>query len=192
MIFFEHNKNGLKRLSCLTVILLFSFFSLGAWWDFGTPKKKEPSKDKEIPEWTAPSEISEPEPAGLPDEKESAETEDKEKAKDKTGKITENREEVEKLQKDLKEVISRTQQLQGQVQGNRTEIQGILERAQIHERILRSMSVPRPIQLKSQVDAEELVKREKVRLIAEQTQRTQQQLRVIQQMKSIPKTPKTS
>ena len=213
------NREGdlLKRLPCLIVIIFVSFVSLGAWWDFGKSKKEKLSENKELHKEVISPKISETENSVLPAAKteepsvaakpqaevkteklaehapktKSAKKSEK-KSDAKAGKLYENREEVEKVQDELKDIISRTQQLQGQVQGNRVEIQNILQRAQIHERILRSIAVPAPVRLKSQVDAEELIKHEKVRIIAEQTQKTQQQLRAIQQVQSAAKTVKTS
>src|SRR3989338_8461049 len=34
------------RLQHLFLILLLTVFSLGAWWDFGKPKKEEPKKEQ--------------------------------------------------------------------------------------------------------------------------------------------------
>ncbi|OGW87103.1 MAG: hypothetical protein A3C35_07005 [Omnitrophica bacterium RIFCSPHIGHO2_02_FULL_46_11] len=205
-----------KRVIYLSFVIIFSFFSLGAWWDLNKSKKeKSPANTvKEAPEETvstllpesslgqseiatktvAPAAEEPPVQAEEQIEKpvEQIKKKGEKKVSDKFEETPESRGEVEKIQGELKDIIERTQQLQQQVRGNRDEIQKILQRAQIHERILRTMNVPGPVQLKSQIDTEEILKREKLRIISEQTQKTQQQLRAIQQMKSIAKVPKTS
>lgn len=89
-------------------------------------------------------------------------------------------ENVEKIQSDLQQIISRTQQLQTQVIQNRSEIKGILERAQIHQRILKGITVPKPIQSKDLINPDAIVAREKMRLIAQQAQQAQEHLKAIQ------------
>ena len=94
-------------------------------------------------------------------------------------------EDIEKIQTDLKQIIERTQQLQTQVQGDRSEIQQILERAKIHQRILTSISIPQPIQSKQQINQNDILAREKMRLIAQQVHQTQEQLKAVQSSKLV-------
>lgn len=89
------------------------------------------------------------------------------------------------VQKDLHQIIERTNQLQHQVQTNRAEIQRILERATIHERILQTLSVPEAVRTKDQVNVERILQQEKVRLIAEQTRNIQNQLQALERAKAI-------
>lgn len=89
-------------------------------------------------------------------------------------------EDAEKIQDELQQIISRTRQLQEQVKGDRSEIREILERAQIHQRILKGITIPKPIQSKQQINQDDIIAREKMRLIAQQAQITQRQLKTIQ------------
>jgi hypothetical protein len=91
------------------------------------------------------------------------------------------------IQKELSEIIDRTTKLQNEIKGNRTEVLKIMERAQIHNQILKTIKVPQPVTPVAyrQIDAQELVQREKLRLIAEQTRRAQQQLEIIQRTRAI-------
>ena len=93
-------------------------------------------------------------------------------------------EEIKKIQNELRQVIHQTSQLQNKVRGNRVEVQEILERAKIHEKILRSIAAPAPVRTAQQIDVDEILRREKLRLLAEQTQHSQDQLRAIQQVRS--------
>lgn len=100
-------------------------------------------------------------------------------------------EDIEKIQTELKQIIVRTQQLQTQVRDDRSEIQQILERAQIHQRILKGITIPQPIQSKQQINQNDMIAREKMRLIAQQVHQTQEQLKAIQNSKMVNSTPKT-
>ena len=162
MRWFKLTKDVIKSMKPYVVcgMFLLSLVSIAAWWDWGQSKKEDTRQ-------------------------ESRETRSSQKAAGAVSSPEEQREDVEKIQGELKEVISRTSQLQNQVQGNRSEIQDILERAQIHERILRSMNTLRTTTAVSKIDADEIIRREKIRLIANETQRTQQQLRTIQQAQSV-------
>jgi len=201
-------QNLLRRsVSCNVLLLLIifslSFLSVGAWWDRGKDKPKEGALKKEA---TAveiikveAKEIEKEEPG------EARLQEVGEGQKERTVVATkvvldpeEQKKEVERLREELNDIINRTQQLQNQVKDSRSEIQGILERAQIHERILRDITLPQPVQMRYQINSDAILKHEKLRLISEQARQTQQQLRVIQQarsleaMKSLPPDTKTS
>jgi len=89
-------------------------------------------------------------------------------------------EDIERIQEELKQIISRTQQLQTQVKDDRAEVKEILERAQIHQKILSGITIPKPIQSKQQINQTDIISREKMRLIAQQARMTQEQLKVIQ------------
>ena len=92
----------------------------------------------------------------------------------------------EKIQEELKQIIARTQQLQVQVKDNRSEIQKILKRAEIHQKILKGITIPSTIQTKQQIDAEQIIAQEKMRLIALQAHETQEQLKVFQNARAVP------
>ncbi|GEM_PF-6021220 len=100
-------------------------------------------------------------------------------------------EDVNKIQEDLKQIIVRSQELQAKARDNRSEISQILERAQIHQQILKGITLPKPILSKNQLDQNNILAREKIRLISEQAQQTQQQLKTIQTMRSL-KQPESS
>ena len=100
-------------------------------------------------------------------------------------------EDVAKIQAELKQIIDRTQQLQTQVQGDRSEIRQILERAKIHQRILTSITIPQPIQSKQQINQNDIIAREKMRLIAQQVHQTQEQLKAVQNSKLVSSASKT-
>ena len=100
-------------------------------------------------------------------------------------------EDIEKIQTDLKQIIERTQQLQTQVRGDRSEIQKILEQAKIHQRILTSITIPQPIQSKQQINQNDIIAREKMRLIAQQVHQTQEQLKAVQNSKLVSSASKT-
>lgn len=99
-------------------------------------------------------------------------------------------EDVEKIQEELKQIIARTQQLQNQVKDDRSEIKRILEQAQIHQRILKGIMIPKTIQSKHQINADQIIAQEKMRLIARQAEQTQNQLKTIQNARLKP--PKSS
>ena len=198
-------KSKISFLYQVVPVLLFATLSVGAWW--GGEKVQAERSKKETQSVTlsqvqqkdtVSSGTNRPEGinAGLqPKTIQTAVSQNNAVAKeDKKEKVVpptlppeKQQEEVERVQGELKEIINRTRQLQDQVKTNRSEIQQLLERAQIHERILRSITLPPPIPTKHQFDAEEIIKREKLRLIAEQTKQTQEQLRIIQQARSFNK-----
>ncbi len=89
-------------------------------------------------------------------------------------------EDIDKIHNELKQIIARTQKLQNQVHDDRNEIKDILERAQIHQRILKGITIPKPIQSKQQINQDDILAREKMRLIAQQAYQTQQQLKALQ------------
>ena len=192
------------------VILVLALLSLGAWWG-GSETKKNVSNTQHQAEHlskaahesmplskidqkadqqpkTEEKKVDESPSKALPQEKLIAE---KNKDADEALKVVSpgtQKEEAEKIQGELKEIINRTQQLQTQVKNNRLEIQSMLERARIHERILRNITLPPPTPTRQQFDIEEMIKREKLRLIAEQAMQTQKQLRIIQQARLLSKT----
>ena len=201
---------GVKSL----LVFLCALLSLGAWWNFEKTTKRDQgaeniqqpsqtqlivSKGQDEPERLADADSAKvgearsnvtltPRP---PQETREIQNKKRVEVKKKTvqGELYESpkrqQEEVEKTKAELEEIIGRTRQLQERVQDNRSEIQKILERAQIHERILKSISIPQSIPTKYQINTDEIVKQEKLRLIAEQARQTQEQLRIIQQTKSL-------
>ncbi len=198
------NRKKAYHLYQLIAIILLGFFSMGAWWGGGKAKKeKQPSQttldtEKSLIPSESKSELqnkteaqdsnvkpTEPQ-IGSTVKQTSDNVEKKVPVEGSSEPVATGRqkEEVEKIQGELKEIIHRTQQLQDQVKNNRSEIQQILQRAQIHEQILRSITLPPSVPTRQQIDAEEIVRREKLRLIAVQTKQTQDQLRVIQQARS--------
>lgn len=100
-------------------------------------------------------------------------------------------EDVEKIHNELKQIISRTQQLQTQVRDDRNEIRQILERAQIHQRILKGMTIPKLVQSKQQINQDYIIAQEKMKLIAKQAHQTQEQLKTIQNSRFVNSVPKT-
>lgn len=182
----KHHLGSLRHVNDVVLLIAFlSFLSLGAWWDWGKNQSKKDGEKKESPK----VEVIKVE--SKEGEKEGA----LEKRAEKQGSIQEaatmvidsedHRKEIEEIQQELSEIIARTRELQEQVKDNRAEIQSILERAQIHERILRDMTLPPPVQLRHQINPDEILKQEKLRLISEQARRTQEELQVIQQTRSL-------
>ena len=100
-------------------------------------------------------------------------------------------EDADKIHEELKQIIARTQQLQKQVGSDRNEIRLILERAQIHEQILKNIKIPKPIQSKQQINRDDIIAREKMRLIAVQAHQTQEHLKALQSSRLIHSIPKT-
>ncbi|MBI4368108.1 MAG: hypothetical protein HY588_01800 [Candidatus Omnitrophica bacterium] len=158
---------GKTSFFVLISVVLFALMSTGAWWE-GRAAKEEKKEEEKAPSQKVSSQTSPQTALSV-------------KAYSQV-----NPAEINRIQKDLREIINRTRQLQSQVKNNRTEMQSILQRAQIHERILQEITVPpRPIQTKTQLDPEEVVKLEKLRLISEQTRETQEKLRQIQNTRMI-------
>ena len=93
---------------------------------------------------------------------------------------------IQKIQDELKQVIARTQALQSKTVQDRVTIQQILDRARIHEQILRTISVPKPTLSNQQVNVEEISKREKLKLIAQDTERSKEQLRALETEGTLP------
>lgn len=194
MSYFSTNTTKTVRgVKSFLLLLLCVFLSVGAWWDLGRSTKKE--KDREKAATTASVKRDQAQSnlavTSEPEETEEITGEERIGVKKRTPQDEldlspkKQQEEAAKIKADLDDIIERTRQLQARVQDDRSEIQKIMERAQIHERILRSISIPQPIPTKYQVNADEIVKQEKLRLIAEQARQTQEQLRIIQQAKSL-------
>ncbi len=174
------------RLQNLFFIFFLASLSLGTWWDFGKPKKEEPKKKQ-------PSFISQlqqqfgpkKDQAAKQTESESQETAPEFKTGVFEGDLPPSVEAVN-VQKELSEIIDRTSKLQDQVKGNRTEVLQIMERAKIHENILKTIKIPQPVAAPVKyVDADAIVQREKLRLIAEQTKQAQKQLEIIQRTRHL-------
>ena len=177
------------------LIFLAAAISLGAWWDV-----KEKKDSKEVTKSSEPQQISEPPHSELPRPKRVSNTPEPKKVAPETKKedpipvfqpASENDAvntafETAHVQKELTDIIERTSKLQNQVNGNRNELIEIMERAQIHREILKTIKTPRaiitPVQPNSDLD---VVDREKIRLISEQTRQAQQQLEVIQRARAI-------
>ncbi len=171
------------EISLLIFVMILSFLSVAAWWDWNKEKKKE-SAPRPAPTQSAPDKTVLPDenipPEFLPLKK------NKKEIQEQNADDTERqREEVTRIQTELKDVISRTRLLQDQVKDNRVEIQKILDRAKIHEQILKNITVPRPVPARQPMDADEIVRREKLRLIALEASKTQDQLRTIQQARTV-------
>lgn len=153
------------------MIVLFSLLSLGAKEN---KKKDDPGKEQN---------------------KQLAEKEIQQKEQTKTKTIVvipgQPNEDVEKINDELKQIISRTQQLQNQVRDDRSEIRQILERAQIHQRILKGITIPKLVQSKQQINQDYILAQEKMRLIAQQAHQTQEQLKTIQNSRFVNPVPKT-
>ena len=196
-----------SHLYRLITILILASLSLGAWWGGGGGKKEKNGSSSVQSPKKQPSEVAKESVSLLKVEQKNEQPKVEEKKSDEglskpspQKKLTpehtkdvstvpkgvlgpeKNEKEPEKIQSELKEIINRTQQLQTQVKNNRVEIQNILERARIHEQILRNITLPPSIPTKQQLNPEAIINREKVRLIAEQARQTQEQLRAIQQV----------
>ena len=96
----------------------------------------------------------------------------------------EEREKIEAVKTELKEVIEQTRQINVQAVEDRAKVEQILSRARIHEQILRSMRPVEPIRVANQVDVGRILKREKVRLISERTRQAQSALRSMERSAS--------
>jgi hypothetical protein len=191
------------------MILLFGSFSLGAWWDFGQSKQKTTkTEESQKSPWWSKQENKQTKQAVTEQPVIRAETlappviEKKSPATEKinqkelaeqtmTGSASKGGSGVEQIRQELSQIVQRTKTLQNQVQGNRTQIHKIMERAQMHEKILRRMKVAQPVSIREQTNVEEILKAEKIRLIAEQSQRSRNQLRIIEQAKAYRPTPTT-
>lgn len=161
-----------KKHYLVCMIVLLGIFSLAAqndnqtkkddsfgakFFGFGKPKSKQES--------AKPKQAS---PRGLPTKDENEQPKN-----------------VAKIQDELNEIVSRSRQLQGQVRDDRNEIQEILERTQIHQRILKTITIPKTVQQRPSIaNAENVIAREKMRLIAQQALQTQEQLKAIQATKT--------
>jgi hypothetical protein len=156
----------------LLAIIFLSSLSLGAWWEFGKPKE-EPAKTQ------TETKSSQPNQAQTQAAPQKAKTE-----KDEAPNPAPI--EVANVQRELSEIIDRTSKLQNDVQVNRIEVLTIMERAKIHDRILKTIKVPQPVKMPVKtVDADAIVKQEKLRLIAAQTRQAQKQLETIQRTRHI-------
>jgi len=166
--------NLTKNVHLICLILVLGFLSLGATKEKNKTDNSSAAKQTKKSEPVSQKQAS---PAGF--KKSLVVTPDQQ---------VEN---AEKINDELKQIISRTQQLQTQVHDDRSEIQKILERAQIHQRILKGITIPQPIQSKQQINQADIIAREKMRLIAQQVHQTQEQLRAIQNSRLISSIPKT-
>lgn len=180
------------RWTTLVIILGAAFLATGFWWDSkkeektgetpSAPKSQEPVSASASPKTVAPGKkerevkITPLRPSAI-----RAQKEDFEVSKG-------DREEVEKIQNELKEVVTRTQELQAQAKTERSEISEIMERARIHEQILRNMSIPKPIVVSQRINVDEVLRREKLRLIAEEASRVQRQLRAVEAARAAERT----
>lgn len=162
----------IHKFSLICFIVMFSFLSLGAKEN----KKKESSAKQQDKQQT---------------EKKNKETEQTEAETVAVLPGQPPTEDVEKIHDELKQIISRTQQLQSQVRDDRSEIRQILERAQIHQRILKGMTIPKMVQTKQQINQDYILAQEKMRLIAQQAHQTQEQLKTIQNSRFVNPVPKT-
>ena len=193
---FLKSRSKNDRLYQIVAVFFFALVSLGAWWG-GNKAQKEIQKDKTqqlklsaMPQNSVAT--SEKGPSKSGDVKAPIPQNESTVKKDKDAQgipvvmvPVKQQEEVEAIKGELKEIIVRTRQLQDQVKNNRSDIQHILERAQIHQQILRNITLPPPVIAKQQIDPEVIVRREKLRIIAEQAKQTQEQLRIIQQARSL-------
>lgn len=173
------------------MVIFVAALSIGAWWDLNNPKKEtrwelqKETQEKKVQEKTQ-EEVKEGvvfEPT-LPRYPTPPKREIQGAVK-LAKPLPSQPEEVERVRAELRDIIERTNQLQVDLKENRAEIQNILEQTKIHQKILQNISIPQPVQIKSQINADEIIKREKLRLIAEQAQQTQEQLRIIQQTRSV-------
>ncbi len=185
----SQNKNHLATR--ITLIVLISMLSLG-FWNFGRPKpepeKKTDSKASEVPSETAPREVKvRPMERSTADAGRKIEEEKRSEITPDTviqpaGTATKDPD-IPAIEKELQGIITRTHHLQRSMHGDRSEIEKIMSRAQVHERILRNLAATPPVnvqQTQRAGDIEAALQREKLRLLAEQVDKAQATLNVIE------------
>ena len=155
--------SGNKSLICFIVLL--GVLSLAASKDVSKKSKSDQSQQEEAEEQDDKSPL-----AVIP---------------------TQQIENADKIHSELKQIISRTQELQKQIRTDRSEINEIMERAQIHQKILKGITIPKPIQSKQQINRDDIIAREKMRLIALQAHQSREYLKAFQSSRLVPELPKT-
>jgi hypothetical protein len=159
-------------------LYFIAFLSVSAWWDFGKPKKESPAP-------TAPKsseQVTVPELEQEPKASEEKAKQEESASASPSPAAKALPEGVEQIQTELKQIIDRTNVLRAQAQVDRAETAKILERAQIHERILRTITLPpaQPVPIRQVINVDDVARREKIRLIADQTKKTQDRLRILE------------
>jgi hypothetical protein len=94
-------------------------------------------------------------------------------------------EEREQLGKELKQVLKLTKLLKTQVQEDRLRVAEIIERTKIHQDIVKRMNAPKKYVDPQVVGVDQLLRNEKIRLIAEQSRRSQKQLQVMKKRQAL-------
>jgi len=157
----------------LGMILVMSFVSVGARWDEAWTRFWNKPKPKETETQAKPRE--------RPGQDSQA------KSDRAPGGLEEANQNVQAIQSQLRQIIDRTRVLQQQAVGDRAEVDRILNRARIHEQILRTLNVREPVRVVTPVDRTKILEWEKVRLISEQARRSQDALRTLEQSRGAPK-----
>ena len=147
------------------LILTSAVCSIAAWWDLSSYQKKEDEKGSESTPRRDTPQGNQQKEAPREVDRSPSEPQDVE---------------IDDIEKELNQVIQRSSQLKTQVQTNRVEVHKILERAQIHEKILRSMRTPKPTVVQDRIKIDQILAQEKLRLIAQEARRNQDRLRAIQ------------
>ena len=92
-----------------------------------------------------------------------------------------------RVQKQIKDIIKVHEQLKLQYQEQASEIQRITEQAKIHQKILKDLEQERK-KIESPVDAKEILRQEKIRMIIQETQKNQSYINGLNQKEKIQKT----
>ncbi len=92
-------------------------------------------------------------------------------------------EQVKKIEKEIQDVIKVSSMLKTKMQDDRAKIQQIMERTKIHEQIMHNLSRDQVLTppLTPTIKVEDLLRNEKIRLIAEESRRSHDQLQLIKQ-----------
>lgn len=81
-----------------------------------------------------------------------------------------------RIQRQISEMIKVHEQLKLRYQSQAAEIQRIAEQAKIHQRILQDLEKQRRVTAKETLDAQEILRQEKIRMIIQETQKNQSYL----------------
>ena len=100
-----------------------------------------------------------------------------------SGEEPANQEQIKKIEKEIQDVIKVSSMLKTKMQDDRAKIQEIMERTKIHEQIMHNLSRDQVLTppLTPTIKVEDLLRNEKIRLIAEESRRSHDQLQLIKQ-----------
>lgn len=147
-------------------------------------KSEEPQVKKTS---AGPSRVLKPEERKAPEKSENKESgrnmteEESGEAPAEALKPEDREKEIAQIEGELKDILEKTTALQESVGANRAEIQKIVERARIHNQILKTIRIPKPVRTGAEARIDHVLAAEKVRVIGDQARRTQQQIRILEQ-----------